>query len=57
MGGDFFYDGSSMEEWLNAQDNKSSGWGDYTCYTQKVPNPYPKSVIDALKASKNNFKN
>ncbi|MEM7888690.1 hypothetical protein Q4Q78_13480 [Morganella morganii] len=55
-GGDFFYDGSSMEEWLNVQDKRSGGSGDYTCYTQKVSTPYPKSVIDALKAYKNHFK-
>lgn len=56
-GGDFFYDGSPMEKWLSAQDKRSGGLGDYTCYIQKVPTPYPKSVIDALKVSKNNFKN
>ncbi|EPJ3802979.1 hypothetical protein CYG68_04935 [Morganella morganii] len=48
-GGDFFYDGSSVEEWMNNQDKRSGGSGDYTCYTQKVTTPYPTSVIDALK--------
>lgn len=48
-GGDFFYDGSSIEEWLNVQDKRSGDSGDYTCYTQKISTPYPKSVIDALK--------
>lgn len=52
-GSDFFYDGMPMEEWLNAQDMRSGGAGEYTCYTQEALRPYPESVIDALKAAKN----
>ena len=51
-GGDFFYDGMNDADWMAAQDYRSGGTGDFTCYIQKVYRAYPASVIEALKAER-----
>ena len=47
-GSEVFWDGRSMEAWINEQDSTTGGTGGYTCHVEKAI-PLESKFIEAIK--------